>query len=222
MRVVFVSGVAKRYIGPPSVEALSGVNLEIQSGLHVGLMGPSGSGKSTLLNLIGALDTPTEGSVVVSGSDLSLASKRERAAFRRRELGFVFQASHLLPDRAVVENVELGLICRDGRRRDGHRSLARDVLRQVGLDHRWDAMPRHLSGGEQQRTAIARALVTRPSLLLMDEPTGSLDSESSAKVLDAVSQAVCDGLTVITATHDPEVASRCDVLFQMRDGQLVA
>lgn len=222
MRVVSISGVTKHYIGPPAVEALSEVTLDIHAGLHVGVMGPSGSGKSTLLNLIGALDTPTEGSVIVSGAELSLASKRERAAFRRKELGFVFQASHLLPDRAVVENVELALIYRDGRRRGGHRSLARDVLRQVGLDHRWNAMPRHLSGGEQQRTAIARALVTRPSLLLMDEPTGSLDSESSAKVLDAVSRVVCDGLTAITATHDPEVTARCDVLFQMRDGRLVA
>lgn len=222
MSIVSVSGVAKHYIGPPAVQALSDVTLEIQSGLHVGLMGPSGSGKSTLLNLIGALDTPSAGSVLVSGTELSLAGARERAAFRRKELGFVFQASHLLPDRSVVENVELALICRDGRRRADHRSLALDVLRQVGLDGRWNATPRHLSGGEQQRTAIARALVTQPSLLLMDEPTGSLDSESSSKVLDAVSGAVRRGLTAITATHDPEVATRCGVLFQLRDGKLVA
>lgn len=222
MNIVSVSGVTKHYLGPPAVHALSAVTLEIQSGQHTGLMGPSGSGKSTLLNLIGALDTPTEGSVLVSETELSQASERERAAFRRNELGFVFQASHLLPDRSVVENVELALICRDGRRRVGHRSLARDTLRQVGLDHRWDAMPRHLSGGEQQRTAIARALVAGPSLLLMDEPTGSLDSESAAKVLDLVTKAVRDGLTAITATHDPEVAARCDALFQLRDGMVVA
>lgn len=221
MSIVSISGVTRRYLGPPAVDALSDVTLEFQPGHHAGLMGPSGSGKSTLLNLIGALATPTNGRVVVSGTDLSQANERCRAAFRRNELGFVFQASHLLPDRSVVENVELALICRDGQRRTGHRALARDMLQQVGLGHRWNAMPRHLSGGEQQRTAIARALVTEPKVLLMDEPTGSLDSESASRVLDEVTAAVSQGLTAITATHDPEVAARCDVLYQLRDGKVV-
>lgn len=217
---VTLTGVGKTYPGPPSVTALTDLDLAIAKGSHTALIGPSGSGKSTLLNLIGALDVPTSGSVTVAGEDISAANPLQRAAFRRDQLGFVFQAYHLLPDRSVVENVELALTCRDGRRQKGHRQRALQVLHDMGLGERWDAMPRHLSGGEQQRVALARALSTRPSILLMDEPTGNLDSASAQLVLDSVAGLVVDGLTVITVTHNMNVAAEAQAVVELRDGQI--
>lgn len=223
MSIVTITGVEKKYVGPPSVTALATIDLSIESGTHTALMGPSGSGKSTLLHLIGALDTPTDGTVVVLGTDISRAEPRLRAAFRRSRLGFVFQAANLLPDRSVVENVELALLCKDGRRHAEHRQMARNALELVDLGHRWDAMPRHLSGGEQQRAAFARAVAAGPTLLIMDEPTGNLDSGSTGTLLDVVSAAIENqGITVVTATHDPGVAVRCDTVLTLRDGRLMS
>jgi len=217
---VQLDNVTKWYPGPPAVTAVDSVSLDIAHGRHTVITGPSGSGKSTLANLIGALDVVSSGTLRIYGHDLTEAEERERAWFRRTSLGFVFQSSHLLPDRSVVENVELALLTRDGRGRRGHRSAARDALAAVGLDTRWQADPRHLSGGERQRVAIARALVTQPSMLIMDEPTGNLDSRSADRILALVRGVVSRGITVITVTHDPIVRSAGDVVIAMRDGHL--
>ncbi len=217
---VLLEHVTKRYLGPPSVTALESVDLEVSRHGHTVIMGPSGSGKSTLVNIIGALDTVSDGRLSVDGHDLTAADERERAWFRRARLGFVFQSSHLLPDRSVVENVEIALATRDGLRRPGHRALAREALTAVGLDSRWLADPRHLSGGERQRVAIARALVKEPSLIIMDEPTGNLDTGSSERVLELVRDVVSRGITVITVTHDPIVRAAGDTVITMRDGRV--
>jgi putative ABC transport system ATP-binding protein len=217
---VEMKDVWKSYDGPPAVSVLRGVNLRIDSGGHTVLMGPSGSGKSTLLNLVGALDSPTSGTILVAGVDLSIADTFERARFRRSRLGFVFQTFHLLPDRTVVENVELAMQIKDGSRRAAHRAKARSTLASVGLDSRWAAMPIHLSGGEQQRVVIARALCIDPTILIMDEPTGNLDTSSARRVLDIVDTIVGSGITVITATHDPQVAERAGRTVHVRDGVL--
>jgi putative ABC transport system ATP-binding protein len=222
LAAVTLNRVTKHYPGPPPLTALSSVTLAIDSGKHTVIMGPSGSGKSTLANIIGAIDSATSGEVLVHGYDLSAAGERERAWFRRTSIGFVFQSSHLLPERSVVENVELALLIRDGRRRRGHRALAREALSSVGLDSRWQADPRHLSGGERQRAAIARALVTEPALIVMDEPTGNLDSSSTDRVLDVVRRVVEREITVITVTHDPTVKASGDAVISMRDGRLTS
>lgn len=217
---VLLEGVSKHYPGPPAVTALDSVDLAVGSHRHTVITGPSGSGKSTLVNIIGALDTATRGRVSIDGHDLSDADEGERAWFRRARLGFVFQSSHLLPDRSVVENVELALVSRDGRRRPGHRAVAREALKAVGLEGRWQADPRHLSGGERQRVAIARALAPEPSLIIMDEPTGNLDSHSSERLLGLVREVVSRGITVITVTHDPIVRAAGDAVVGMRDGRI--
>ena len=213
-------GVSKRYPGPPAHTALASVDVRIQAGIHTALTGPSGSGKSTLLNLIGGLDVATAGSVEVAGVDLSSATRLQRAAFRRSKLAFVFQQFHLLPGRSVVENVELALLCHDGRRRRWHRERAHEVLTQVDLQDRWHAVPEQLSGGEQQRVAIARALSCGPEILIMDEPTGNLDAGSASRVLTIVDNVVEEGLTVLTATHDPEVSEHSTVNLKLRNGGL--
>ncbi len=217
---VIFDDVSKRYPGPPPVTALSEIRLRVDRHRHTVITGPSGSGKSTLVNIIGALDVVTSGRVSIDGHDLTDADERERAWLRRTKLGFVFQSSHLLPDRSVVENVELALILRDGRAKPGHRSKAREALAAVGLDARWSADTRHLSGGESQRVAIARALVKQPSLIIMDEPTGNLDSHSAKRVLDLVRDVLSFGITVITVTHDPIVRAAGDTVITMRDGRV--
>ena len=211
--------VTKRYPGPPHVLALDRATLRVEAGCHTVISGPSGCGKSTVLNLMGALDEPSSGSVRVLGTEMSGAGETERAAFRRASLGFVFQSAHLLAERSVVENVELALMTRDGRRSPRHRLLARDALAAVGLEGRWMADPRELSGGERQRVAIARAMVKQPALLVMDEPTGSLDSASALGVLALVEDIVARGTTVVTVTHDPVVKDAGDRVILMRDGR---
>lgn len=217
---VLLEDVTKRYSGPPPVTALSEIRLRVDRHRHTVITGPSGSGKSTLVNIIGALDVVTSGRVSIDNNDLTEADERERAWFRRTKLGFVFQSSHLLPDRSVVENVELALVFRDGRAKPGHRSKAREALAAVGLDSRWSADTRHLSGGEGQRVAIARALVKQPSLIIMDEPTGNLDSHSAERMLALVRDVMSFGITVITATHDPIVRAAGDTVITMRDGRV--
>lgn len=212
--------VTKSYPGPPPVTAVAGVSLEVHRHRHTVITGPSGSGKSTLVNIIGALDNVTSGQFSIDNHDLTHANELERAWFRRVQIGFVFQSSLLLADRSVVENVELALVLRDGRRKSDHRDRARDALAAVGLDSRWSADPTHLSGGERQRVAIARALVKHPSLIIMDEPTGNLDSRSADRVLQLVRDVVELGITVITVTHDPVVRAAGDAVVMMRDGRL--
>jgi putative ABC transport system ATP-binding protein len=218
--VIRLSGVGYTYQGPPPVQALLPMDLAIFGGEHVAVMGPSGSGKSTLLNLIGLLDRPTAGRIEMNGTDMGAASERTRAAVRAREIGFVFQAFHLLPHRTAVENVMLAQIYADIPRHR-RREKAEAALAQVGLARRAYALPTALSGGERQRVAIARALVNRPSLLLCDEPTGNLDSATTSEIADLLAALHDGGATLVVITHNPAVAGRAARRIAIRDGRLV-
>jgi putative ABC transport system ATP-binding protein len=219
--VVRLSAVGYTYHGPPPVVALQPLSLEISRGEHVAIVGPSGSGKSTLLNLIGLLDRPTEGRVEIDGLDVGAASERERAAVRAGHIGFVFQAFHLLPHRTAIENVMLAQVYADQPRRQRY-SAAMTVLAQVGLDHRAGALPSALSGGERQRVAVARALVNRPSLLLCDEPTGNLDTTTTAELTGLLAGLHQAGATLVVITHNPAVARHAERTIEIRDGQVEA
>ncbi|MFB6102447.1 MAG: ABC transporter ATP-binding protein [Haloplanus sp.] len=218
--VVDLSNVHKTYDVGGVVEALSGVSLTLSAGSYTAVMGPSGSGKSTLLNLIGALDTPTEGRVVVAGRDVSAAADRERAALRGTEIGFVFQTFNLLPRLTAVENVGLPLVF-DGVPRAERRARARELLTDVGLGNRTDHLPTELSGGQRQRVAIARALAAEPALVLADEPTGNVDTETGGRVLDRFDEMHADGNTILLVTHERHVAERAERIVHVCDGELV-
>ena len=214
---VEVRDLSRRFDGPPDVVALAPCSFQIQRGEFVSIAGPSGSGKTTLLSILGLLDTPTSGEYLLAGDDVASLSDRERTAIRAHEIGFVFQAFHLVNYRSVIDNVELGLTYQ-GIGRQRRRAAADEVVEQVGLAHRRNALCSVLSGGEKQRVAIARTLVRRPMLVLCDEPTGNLDSASSHQVLDLVHELHDGGLTVIVITHDHGVASRADRRFSIVDG----
>jgi len=223
---VELDGVSVTYLGPPPVTALQRTNLRIERGEHVTITGPSGSGKSTLLNVLGLLDKPTTGHVHVDGIDTSTVNEAERAAVRGTRLGFVFQAFHLIDHRSALENVALAQLYSavPRRQRLEHAAVA---LRRVHLDHRRDALPSTMSGGERQRVAIARAIVNLPTLLLCDEPTGNLDSATAASVLDLFDELSAHAtddrggsLTTVTITHDPNVATRGTRRLQILDGQV--
>jgi putative ABC transport system ATP-binding protein len=217
--VVELVGVGRSFPGPSTVHALRDVDLVIERRDYVSIVGPSGSGKSTLLHLLGLLDRPTSGTYRLDGIDTSLLSDRERARLRGQRIGFVFQSFHLLPHRSVLENVMLALIHRGSRRSD-RADRARAALESVGLGHRLNFSPATLSGGERQRVAIARALVGGPSLLLADEPTGNLDSVSSAGVLELFDELHDGGLTLAVITHDDYVSHRAMRRVRMTDGAL--
>ncbi|MFF0313367.1 ABC transporter ATP-binding protein [Micromonospora sp. NPDC005252] len=205
-----------------SVEALRGVSLTVQPGDYVALVGPSGSGKSTLMHLLGGLDRPTGGRLVIGGRDVNALSPPEMAALRNETIGFVFQAFHLLPRTSAVENVALPLVYRGVSARQ-RRERAAAMLGRVGLGHRLDHRPNQMSGGEQQRVAIARALVTEPTVLLADEPTGNLDSVTGAAVLELLERLNAEsGVALVMVTHDQEVAARAARRITMRDGVVVA
>ncbi|WP_309244470.1 ABC transporter ATP-binding protein [Micromonospora parastrephiae] len=205
-----------------SVEALRGVSLTVRPGDHVALVGPSGSGKSTLMHLLGGLDRPSGGRLVIGGRDVSVLSPPEMATLRNETIGFVFQAFHLLPRTSAVENVALPLVYRGVSARQ-RRERAAAMLGRVGLGHRLDHRPNQMSGGEQQRVAIARALVTEPTVLLADEPTGNLDSVTGAAVLELLEQLNAEsGVALVMVTHDQEVAARAQRRITMRDGVVVA
>ncbi|MFG2813776.1 ABC transporter ATP-binding protein [Streptomyces sp. NPDC048410] len=217
--VISLEGLGLTYPGPPPVTALHPCDLRVEKGDFVTIVGPSGSGKSTLLNVLGLLDTPTCGAYLLNGLDTATASDGRRAALRGREIGFVFQAFHLLPHRTAQENVELAMVYRRTPRRD-RRTRAAEVLARVGLAHRAHAVPTQLSGGERQRVAVARALVGEPALLLCDEPTGNLDSETTASILDLLDRLHGDGMTILVITHDAGVAARGRRTLTIRDGVL--
>ncbi|MFI6232049.1 ABC transporter ATP-binding protein [Micromonospora sp. NPDC050784] len=205
-----------------SVEALRGVSLTVQAGDYVALVGPSGSGKSTLMHLLGGLDRPTGGRLVIGGRDVNALAPPEMATLRNETIGFVFQAFHLLPRTSAVENVALPLVYRGVSARQ-RRERAAAMLGRVGLGHRLDHRPNQMSGGEQQRVAIARALVTEPTVLLADEPTGNLDSVTGAAVLELLEQLNAEsGVALVMVTHDQEVAARAHRRITMRDGVVVA
>lgn len=211
---------ASRSYGTPPVTALDSVSLEIGLGEFVAITGPSGSGKSTLLNLLGGLDHPTSGEVVVDGVHLERADDRELTLYRRLKLGIVFQFFNLLPSMSVVENVELPLLLRGDDARES-RAKALEMLDQVGMARRSSHFPHQLSGGEMQRAAIARGLVHGPSLLLADEPTGNLDSANASQVLEVIAKiASRRTATVIMVTHSDSVAALADRRIRMKDGSV--
>ena len=213
---------ASRSYGTPPVVALESVSLEINRGEFVAITGQSGSGKSTLLNLLGGLDHPTSGEVVVDGIHLESAGDRELTLYRRSKIGIVFQFFNLLPSMSVVENVEMPLQLRGDPSRE-IRAAALSMLDEVGIVHRANHFPHQLSGGEMQRAAIARALIHSPSLLLADEPTGNLDSENASQVLEVMAKfASRRTATVIMVTHSDAVAALADRCIRMKDGRIAS
>ena len=217
--IVHLRQVRKEY--PGEVIALGGVDLDVAAGELAAIVGPSGSGKSTMLNILGTLDRPTAGQVSIDGFDLATLSDRQLSALRATRIGFVFQNFHLAPGVRALDNVADGLLYTGARSR-ARRERAATALEQVGLAHRLDHRPHQLSGGEKQRVAIARALVGAPRLLLADEPTGALDTQSGANVIDLLHQLHAGGTTIIVITHDREIAASLPRQISMRDGKVVA
>jgi putative ABC transport system ATP-binding protein len=211
--------VTRSFIGPPEVQALKGVNLRVEHGDYMSIVGPSGSGKSTMLNILGLLDRPSVGEYHLGGSRTGSLSEDERAAVRASTIGFVFQSFHLLPHRPVLDNVMLPMLY-SGIPRAEREQRAREALDRVRLGHRVDFLPGILSGGERQRVAVARAVVSGPRLLLADEPTGNLDATTSGEVMELFEELHADGLTLIIITHDKDVAERATRTIRISDGRL--
>ena len=217
--LIELHAVARRYqVGPATVTALDSVDLRVDEGEFIVVLGPSGSGKTTLLNVIGALDTPTEGRIVVGGQDISTASRGQLFNFRRRTVSFIFQSFNLFPGLTARENVEFGIDA-SGRR---ERSEAVQVLQDVGLGDRIDHFPHQLSGGEQQRVAIARALATDNPVLLADEPTGELDFHTGAQILELLRAEAGPGHAVLVVTHNREISRIADRVIELSSGRVVS
>jgi len=217
--VVEVVNLTRSFPGPPEVQALKSINLRVESGDYLSIVGPSGSGKSTMLNVLGLLDRPSVGEYYLDGTLTAIADEDERAALRARKIGFVFQAFHLLPHRTVLDNVLLATLY-SGVPRAQREKRAREALDRVGLGHRVGFMPTTLSGGEQQRVAVARAVVAQPTLLLADEPTGNLDLKTSGEVMGLFEELNRDGLTLVIITHDDAIAARAGRRIHISDGHL--
>ncbi|MEO8381094.1 MAG: ABC transporter ATP-binding protein [Acidobacteriota bacterium] len=206
-------------LGPQKIFALNGVNLTIEQGEYVAIMGPSGSGKSTLMNIIGCLDTPTSGSYVLDGVPVETLNDDELAAIRNKKIGFVFQTFNLLARTTALQNVELPLVYAKIPRAERRRQ-AEEALAAVGLQDRMGHQPNELSGGQRQRVAIARALVNKPSLLLADEPTGNLDSQTGREILDLFHELHASGNSIIMVTHEDDVAKEAKRIIHIRDGKV--
>lgn len=204
-------------LGSETVYVLKGIDLEINKGEYVALMGPSGSGKSTLMNLLGCLDTPTSGTYILNEKDVSKMHDDELAEIRNKEIGFVFQTFNLLPRTTALDNVALPMIYA-GYSKSERNERAKEVLAQVNLADRMDHQPNQLSGGQRQRVAIARALVNRPSIILADEPTGNLDSKTSEEIMKLFGDIHKNGNTVILVTHEEEIAAYAHRVIRLRDG----
>ena len=206
-------------MGAQTVHVLKGIDLDIFKNQYVALMGPSGSGKSTLMNLLGCLDTPTEGSYVLNGSDVSALDDNALAEIRNNEIGFVFQTFNLLPRSTALENVALPLVYA-GWGKEERIARASEVLTQVGLGDRMDHKPNQLSGGQRQRVAVARALVNKPALILADEPTGNLDSKTSIEIMKLFDEIQAAGNTVILVTHEEDIAQYAKRVIRLVDGNI--
>ena len=204
-------------LGQEVVKVLKGIDLDIEKGEYVALMGPSGSGKSTLMNLLGCLDTPTSGSYMLNGVDVSSMSDDELAEIRNKEIGFVFQTFNLLPRTTALGNVALPMVYA-GASKQERMARATEVLADVGLSDRMDHKPNQLSGGQRQRVAVGRALVNRPSIILADEPTGNLDSKTSLEIMQLFETIHKVGNTVIVITHEEEIAAHTNRIIRLRDG----
>ena len=213
-------GLKKRYVmGTQVVDALKHITIDIHENEYVALMGPSGSGKSTLMNLLGCLDTPSNGEYFLNGTNVSTMSDGMLAEVRNREIGFVFQTFNLLPRISSLENVALPLVY-SGMSKSDRTERAREKLEIVGLGDRMDHKPNELSGGQRQRVAIARALVNNPAIILADEPTGNLDTKTSVEIMDIFESIHQNGNTIILVTHEPDIAEYAHRLIRLRDGEV--
>ena len=206
-------------LGNETINVLKGIDLQINKGEYVALMGPAGSGKSTLMNLLGCLDTPTSGTYILNGNDVSQMHDDDLAEIRNKEIGFVFQTFNLLPRTTALDNVALPMIYA-GYSKTDRNIRATEVLKQVGLDDRMDHQPNQLSGGQRQRVAVARALVNKPSIILADEPTGNLDSKTSEEIMKLFGDIHAAGNTVILVTHEEEIAKYAHRIIRLRDGMI--
>lgn len=217
--IIRVEGLEKIYqVGEQEVRALDGLDLTIEKGEYVAIMGPSGSGKSTLMNILGCLDTPSAGEYILNGKDVRLLDE-ELAQVRNREIGFVFQSFNLLPRYTALENVELPMMYA-GVPKGERRRRGMEALREVGLQDRMDHLPNQLSGGQRQRVALARAMVNNPSIILADEPTGNLDSRTSHEIMELFGRVHRDGNTVIVVTHEDDIAAYAQRVITLKDGKI--
>jgi putative ABC transport system ATP-binding protein len=220
MPIIETRDLWKTYImGSEEIHALRGVDISIEKGEYVAIMGPSGSGKSTLMNLIGCLDTPTKGSYLLNGKQVSEMNDNELARIRNEEIGFVFQTFNLLPRATALHNVELPLVYAGVPARD-RQERAREALTKVELEERMGHKPNELSGGQRQRVAIARALVNNPSILLADEPTGNLDSKTGVEIMALFERLHQSGNTIVLVTHEPDIAAHAHRVIHIRDGKV--
>jgi putative ABC transport system ATP-binding protein len=216
-----IRGLHKAYVmGDETVHALDGVDLNFDRGEYIAILGPSGSGKSTLMHILGFMDTPTKGSILFEGEEVSNLSADRRAWYRSNRVGFVFQSFNLLPRLSVLENVALPLLYREDYTEDAREEAAKVALERVGMSHRLTHRPTQLSGGERQRVAIARAIVARPAIVFADEPTGNLDVKNVDRILDLLGSLLAEGITVVVVTHDLSVAAKAKRVISMRSGKV--
>jgi len=216
-----IRGLHKAYVmGDETVHALDGVDLSFDRGEYIAILGPSGSGKSTLMHILGFMDTPTKGSILFEGEEVSNLSPDRRAWYRSNRVGFVFQSFNLLPRLSVLENVALPLLYREDYTEDAREEAAKVALERVGMSHRLTHRPTQLSGGERQRVAIARAIVARPAIVFADEPTGNLDVKNVDRILDLLGSLLAEGITVVVVTHDLSVAAKAKRVISMRSGKV--